>query len=447
MRRFRVLALLVAAGSASAQVTTVNPPAAFASGDFGRAVAAITDVNGDGFGDVVVGAPGEHAPGKPDKSGRAYIMSGATGALYKVLTTPNPEANSQFGWSVSGIPDVSGDGRGDAIVGAPYEDPGTTPPDVGRAYIYSGATGGLLRQLVGPGQHSNAQFGWAVIGLPDVNGDGRGDAAVAANFDNLNGLPGLSGVVYLYSGATGAYLRALRSPAPAESAQFGWSLGAVPDANGDGRPEIVVGAAFDGPLATPLCGRAYLFSSATGKHLRTFASPSPIALGLFGFTVCGVADVDGDGRGDVVIGAPGDSPGASPLGAGRAYIYSGRTGSLLRKLLPPSPEADGKFGAAVGSLADINGDGRGDVIVGAPSTDPGVAPDESGQVYVYSGATGLRLRTFLPPSPQTSGKFGSAVAGVKNFGGAAADDLVIGTDSEQGLTKPAGSGRIHLIRY
>ncbi|MCC6659999.1 MAG: FG-GAP repeat protein [Phycisphaerales bacterium] len=445
MRRYFVFAFLAA--PAAAQVTAVNPPAAQGAGDFGRAVAAVADVNADGFGDVVVGAPGEHAPTKPNTSGRAYVMSGATGALIKVLSTPNAEVGGQFGWSVSGIPDVNGDGRGDVIVGAPHEDPGASAADCGRAYIFSGATGVLLKPLAGPGQHANAQFGWAVAGMPDVNGDGRGDVAIAANFDNLSGLPGLSGVVYLYSGASGAYLRALRSPVPAESAQFGWSVGWVPDADGDGRPEVIVGAAFDGPLSTPYCGRAYLFSASTGRYLRKFQSPAQIGLGLFGFSVCGVRDVDGDGRGDVVIGAPGDSPGASPLGTGRAYVYSGKTGVLLRKLVPPAAEANGKFGAAVAPLADVNADGRGDVIVGMPGVNPGGAANDSGQVYVYSGATGVRLRTIAPPSPQVSGRFGASVAGVKTFGGTAVDDLIVGTDSEQGAGKPAGSGRIHLIRY
>jgi hypothetical protein len=286
-----------------------------------------------------------------------------------------------------------------------------------------------------------------VAGLPDVNADGKGDVAIAANFDNVQGAPGLSGVVYIFNGATGAYIRALVSPVPKESAQFGWSVAAVPDANGDGRPEIIVGAPFDGPAATPFCGRAYLFSGATGQHLRTFSSPAPIGLGMLGFAVCGVADVDADGRGDVVIGAPGDSPGTSPLGTGRAYVYSGRTGSLLRKLIPPVAEADGKFGFAVGALADANSDGKGDILVSAPNLDPGAAPDNSGQVYVYSGATGLRIRTFLPPSPQAGGKFGASVAGVRNFGGNAREDVVIGTDSEVAPGKPVKSGRFHLIRY
>jgi hypothetical protein len=449
MRRRSALAIpaSLAAAPAVAQVATLVPPNAQPDGNFGRVVAPIRDVNGDGFGDVAVGAPGENPPSAPAKCGRGYIVSGASGAILRTLSSPGQEPNGGFGSSIAGIPDVNGDGFGDVVVGAPYENPGASPVDCGRAYVYSGASGVLLYKLKAPIQQANAQFGWSVAGLADVTGDGRGDVAVGANFDNAPGNPGLSGVVYVFSGATGAYLRALVPPAPVQSAQFGWSVAAVPDANGDGRPDILVGAPFDGPVSLPFCGRAYLFSGATGQHLRTLASPGQQALGYFGFSVAGLADADGDGKGDLVIGAPGDAPGTSPQGAGRAYVYSGRTGQLLLKLLPPHSEQDGKFGYSVGALADVNNDGRGDIVVGAPNVDPGTSPDNSGYVYIFSGANGTRLRSIAPPTPQLGGRFGAGVAGVRNFGGDSRDDLAVGADTEQADGKPVKSGRVYLIRY
>ncbi len=435
----------------SASLAVVNAVASAAPtsmGAYGGAVAGIPDVNGDGRGDFAVGAVREPGSGGAARAGRVYIYSGATQAVLRTLTSPNPEVDGGFGSSVSGIPDVNGDGRGDIVVGAPNEDPGASPADCGRAYIFSGATGALLRTLQSAGQEAGGHFGWSVAGLADVNGDGRGDVAVGAPDDDPGASPDSCGRVYMYSGATGMYLRALASPMPEWGGRFGWAVASVPDANGDGRGDVVVGAPNEDPGAAPAdCGQGYVYSGATGARLWTLASPAPEASGQFGSAVSGVPDLNGDGKGDVVIGSPREDPGSSPTDCGRAHVYSGATGALVRTLQPVAAESGGLFGAAVAGTFDLENDGRGDIAVGAPGEDPGSAPADCGRVHVYSGASGARIISVASPGQMAGGAFGSAAAGVPDTNANHHADLIVGGPREAASGSPAQAGRAYILRF
>jgi hypothetical protein len=107
------------------------------AGYFGRSVSGAGDVNGDGYADVVVGAYWENPGSSPDGAGRAYVFDGQTGALLHTLVSPNEEFDGDFGISVSGAGDANGDGYDDVVVGAHWEDPGPSPSNAGRAYTYS----------------------------------------------------------------------------------------------------------------------------------------------------------------------------------------------------------------------------------------------------------------------------------------------------------------------
>ncbi len=129
-------------------------------GDFrglGNTVAGVPDTNGDGRGDLLVGMV---------RSGRALLYDGATGALLLTLTSPNVENGGRFGSTVAGVPDADGDGRGDLLIGARREEPGSTPEDTGRAYLFSGATGLVLHQFDTPNGVFIEGFG-SVAGVPE----------------------------------------------------------------------------------------------------------------------------------------------------------------------------------------------------------------------------------------------------------------------------------------
>jgi hypothetical protein len=166
--------------------------------------------------------------------------------------------------------------------------------------------------LTSPNARPDGLFGVSVSGVPDVDGDGRGDLLVAGD--------GEGDRAYLFSGATRTLLHTLASPNPVPSGDFGRALSGVPDADGDGRGDLLVGAR--GEEVGEGLGRAYLFSGATGALLRTFESPnpspSPYPNLTFGFSVSGVTDTDGDGKGDALVGSPGELE-----AAGRAYVFAG----------------------------------------------------------------------------------------------------------------------------
>src|SRR5690606_16999294 len=108
----------------------------------------------------------------------AYVYSGATGALLYALASPHAGYQSWFGFAVAGVPDLDGDGRGDLLISAPAES--HAAQNDGRAYVFSGATGDLLHTLTSPNPFSGGNFGGAVAGLDDLDGDGRGDLLVGA---------------------------------------------------------------------------------------------------------------------------------------------------------------------------------------------------------------------------------------------------------------------------
>ena len=191
-----------------------------------------------------------------------------------------------------------------------------------RVYVFNGTTGALLQTLVSPNPELDGQFGSAIAGVADANGDGRGDVFVGAPAED--GGAESAGRAHLYSGSTGLLIRTLTSPNPELGGAFGISVSGVPDVDGDEQDDLLVGAFLEDALAMD-AGRAYLFGGATGGVLRTLESPNSQAQGFFGDTVAGVADVDGDGRGDLFISAPFEDPG-EVADAGRAYLFSGSTG-------------------------------------------------------------------------------------------------------------------------
>jgi hypothetical protein len=188
-----------------------------------------------------------------------FIFNGRTGAILKIVASPGKEIGGRFGHSVAGVPDLNGDLRGDFIAGAPFEDPGLTPDSNGRAYIYSGASGIILRKLAPAAPVANGQFGLSVAGTADLNGDGRGDVMVGARGEGTGVVPG-TGRAHVFSGSTGVRITSLVSPAAESGGGLGTAVAGVPDANLNGRGDFVVGAPDENPGMAPTgAGRAYLF--------------------------------------------------------------------------------------------------------------------------------------------------------------------------------------------
>jgi len=204
------------------------------------------------------------------------------------------------------------------------------------------------------GESAGDQFGWIARNIGDVDGDGINDVTTSAPSKNVEGPR--AGRVYVYSSATGALLW---DHTGAAGSRLGIGIEAAGDVNADGIPDVIAGA--------PGEGKAYIFSGNDGRILYTLAEPDSAS--GFGRKVADLGDVDDDGHADVLVGAPGVQQ-----GAGAAYVYSGKDGSLLFTF--SGERAGDAFGSAAGGWHDGS---RGIIAIGAPNA----GPTNGGRVYVY----------------------------------------------------------------
>ena len=164
---------------------------------YGRSVAVVGDANNDGYDDYAIGSRGNAGVGL--NRGRVIVYSGLDGAM---LRTFDGEAdNDHFSEALAGAGDVNNDGFDDIIVGAWANSAGGA--QAGRAYVFSGQTGGVLWTFTG--EEPGDTLGDAVGGAGDVNNDGYDDLIVGAPTNDFAGSN--RGRVYIYSGQTGALLK------------------------------------------------------------------------------------------------------------------------------------------------------------------------------------------------------------------------------------------------
>ncbi len=387
---------------------------------FGKAVANAGDVDNDGVEDYIIGSEDDVAPAV---NGAAYIFSGADNSLIRTLISPNPESNGNFGETVSGIWDLNGDDYFEVIVGASGEDGGAT--NAGRAYVFSGIDGSVLYTLESPNPETDGQFGYQVADAYYVDADAVKDILISA-FDEDGGAIN-AGRVYVFSGATGGLLHTLESPTPEISGGFGAAIGNAGNVNGDGSADVIVGASAEDGGGFASGGKAHLFSGFDGSFLRTLVSPFAEFSGGFGFSVAGLNDdLNNDGFGDVVVGAPLETN--VETFAGRAYVMSGATCGLIFPLKATVPEGSADFGHAVAWAGDVNDDGADDILIGAPNEE-GVY-GISGKVYVFSGANGSLLHYLHYPTVEDGADFGFAVAYAGDINNDDLADIIIGADDE-----------------
>jgi hypothetical protein len=402
-----VLAGFIGSAHAVSLVLTLDTPNPQTESRFGSEV-AVGQVDGDAKGDIVVGAPYE-AVNTNANQGRAYVFSGASGAVLFTLDTPSPDTTTEtaFGAAVA-IGDVNDDGRGDIAVGAPLEGYN------GAVYVFSGLNGSLLRTLHDPDSTPNVWFG-ASVAVGDVNDDGKGDVVVGAPYESVGGNAN-QGRVHVFSGVDGSLLFSLDTPNPQMNGYFGWSV-AVGEANNDGKADIAVGAPEEDFPPTSDTGRAYLFSGAGGALLSTLDTPNPQEDARFGESVA-MGEMNGDGKADVAVGVPAEDVGGW-MDQGRAYAFSGANGSLLFTMNLAAP-AYAWLGWSV-AIGDVSGDGRSDVVAGALYEGAGLP----GRVHVFSGVDGSILSNIESPDPQTQAYFGSAV-GAGDIDGDGLADVAVG---------------------
>lgn len=425
-------------------------PTPLSLGLYGSAIAGLGDVNGDGAGDYVIGAAGSSSATGVQGAGRAFVISGLTHVMLYELGDIGMEIGGAFGGAVSSVPDVNSDGINDIVVGAPLQSPGTSPVNIGRAYVYSGANGTLLARLIPDQPTANAQFGWTVSGIPDINGDGRGDIIVGAPFYTPTGGPSNAGRAWVFaggnfSGGLATRIRTVTAPTPAAGDFFGYSVSGVPDATGDNRGEYIVGCpqSVDGTVGGG-AGRAFLYSGPTGALIRQINNPTAQADSQFGSTVSWTPDVNGDGVIDVLVASPFHSRPGPINRTGRVYIFSGNSGSGIRAVFSPISQEEGRFGSSLVGVPDADNDGRGDFLVGALGEPTG----GGGRAYLMSGNTGNIIRSVGSLFPVLQGNFGFSVGWTTDTNADGKWDILIGAPRETAPVPgaPNRSGVGYLIR-
>jgi hypothetical protein len=287
-------------------------------------------------------------------------------------------------------------------------------------------------------EDSTTHFGQAVAVVEDVNSDGIPDLAVGApyqdgdfvNSDAGFGPPQNVGKVFVLSGADLSILAHLNDPEfqliqPQKfGGQFGSAVASAGDVNGDGKPDVLVGAPHhvvnlvDSKIFSS--GRVFVMSGNSDTVLLTLDPPAAEENARAGLSVAGLGDINSDGKPDFIVGSPGKDigfgEGAKP-DVGVAYFYSGANGSLIRTVSDPDQQADARFGFSVANAGDVDGDGVADAVVGAPG---------KATVFVWSGKTGALLFTIQSPDREKLNSFGSSVAGGKDFDSDGKPDFVIG---------------------
>jgi len=341
------------------------------------------------------------------------------GTIYQapVAYVDGNETMANLGRSVA-IVDLNGDQIGDLVVGVPFA-PAYGLKDAGAVRVYLSAGGVALANLIViNGTNTEDLFGWCVANVSDVNGDGRPDLAVGAPLADPGGYvdAGNVSIFYGWPGFSGTANITIDSDVAGE--RFGFSIAPAGDIMVDGMDDMIVGApSYDSPTIIG-AGRVEIFYG--GNPMNSIPDKTFVgdtAGGHFGWAVAGGVNVDQDATLDMVVGAP--DKGA----AGSAYIYRN-----LDKVNPTENEVTGKtagdgFGSSVALMDDLNLDTFGEIAIGAPyNNDNG---SDSGSVSIILGASKFNagIDITLVGSPNEWFGYSVASGGIRQDG---YSDLLVG---------------------
>lgn len=478
------------------------PSASQPSEYFGTALAT-GDFDGDGRQDVAVGVPGETVGGQSQAGavivayGTASGLDGAPMELWSANSFSGlgvmAQAGAFFGASLA-VGDFDDDGFDDLAIGSPLADylraDGILRPDCGAVFVLEGSAGGLvttgqrflLQGYSGLADELDAGdlFGWS-LAAGDFNGSGFDDLAIGVPGEDVAGHDNAGGVNALYGTASGLSALAWGGDplwtqgnfgfASAAGDQFGARL-AAGDFDADGADDLAVGIPGREISGHPDAGRVLVVQGlqsdglvAAGAFALSQASAQiPGAPGdgdAFGSSLA-AGDVDGDGVADLAIGSPGEGI-ANPEGGGISNVGivhvlrgaqedglpGGGVAIRIDRTDLGAPAGFERFGHAI-ALADFDGDGADELVVGAPGiSDSGVA--QSGLAFVFvgpashawSGLTVLGQSGGAPGTPGIGDQLGRALA-AGDFDGDGYPELALAAPYDDGPNALAESGTVNV---
>lgn len=430
------LALLVALPTPAHAQWTAGP-AWFAEGNqggcnFGVSPHSAGDVDGDGYGDLVVAAWAYDGP--QTNEGRAYLFLGSRDGLAKVpaWTFENDQPFSYIG-SVTGAGDVNGDGFDDVLVSSYLYNEGAHLG--GRVLLFLGGSGGLATGSAWSlaGDVVNLNLGHAIAAAGDVDHDGLDDVLISATHYTSGHTN--EGAVFLYLGTPQglAATPAWQVEGNQTSSGFGGILDSA-DVNGDGWRDVLVGAGSYNHGENDE-GAAFLFLGSpaglsTEPDWMVEGNQAQAGLGL----VSCAGDVNGDGLDDVLVGTPGHDIVPPPIGGaeGRADLYLGSAAGLS-----PVPvwtflgTQRSELLGFVSPAGDVDADGFDDVLVAGPGFDGGgIDRANGGRVLLFFGsATGLRANPqWTVVGGRRNGEIGRSLAAAGDVNGDGFADFLLGSE-------------------
>ncbi len=361
----------------------------------GQHLASVGDLDGDGYGDLLL--PSFAHDGNGEDAGAAYLFLGPVSAEQSMDAAwawyLGEAEGDNAGRTVADAGDVNGDGVPDLLIGAPAAD-------------HSFMNAGTIYLVYGPqteGEHQLADADARIFGeadgdwlgdaesLGDMNGDGYDDLVVASQYDNTLGED--AGVAYvIYGPVSGDQTLGedvIQLSGVEEEDQAGSTAIGPGDVNADGIPDLIVGARLS-DMGGRDSGALYLFmgpveaSAPLDSADEIIPGPEPDALLGAGWSIDGVGDHDGDGRQDFLVGARGASGGG---GAWLVLATDLRDLDVLDEASASfSAESQGDLaGTAVCGLHDVNGDLRPDIAIGASGATGVGGADSAGAAYIFYG--------------------------------------------------------------
>lgn len=445
--------LLVQAGSLGLPADLWRREGDQPESEYGTVLGGGGDLNGDGFADLVIGEPA-HRDAMDRAMGRVLIFFGGASGLSKQPSQvlAGSEEGARFGASVAILGDINGDRIDDLAVGSPAYDGGIS--DQGRVDVFLGQPNGIRLEPATRvlGQVLDMRLG-RVFRVGDLNGDGFAD--LAAHSEAGNAPPTAIGVLSVHLGSpTGLVEKAVwQRRGTQKTEHYGEATAGVGDVNGDGFGDLVVGTMlFDGESENE--GRVEIFyGHREGLQAQPEWSASHRSVDgrfritgeeqRFGSAVASAGDLNGDGLPEVVVG--GSHISQEDQWEGRAFVWWGARGALSPTFQwsAESNENAGHFGTGVAGIGDVNGDGLGDLLVSGRTLDHGEVNEGVLAVY-YGNRQGLpTLPSWSAESDERGAELGTVVQALGDVNGDGLADFAAGARYHERQGKAVGEVRVY----